>query len=153
MKSFAIALVLAATPAWAQAQAETQAAFQAEDQTPTGKFTTAAEVRPIMEVTKPNWVAVREYDGQDWVYLTQLLSWRCGLHQIKYSVNGGEMQVWEMPDCQIETSTPNAFPDDQALMILKTYAPGSVETMEVEVLLDDMSEMSASYERAAILIP
>ncbi len=145
MKYLAFIAALAGTPAWAE--------FVAQDQTPTGKFTTAAEVKQIMEVTKPNWVAVRAYEGQDWVYLTQLLSWRCGLHEVRFSVNDGEMQVWEMPTCQMDTSTPNAFPDDQSLMILKTYALDSVQTMQVEVLLDDMSEMSASYERKDVLIP
>lgn len=145
MKYLAILAILLSSPAWAE--------FEAQDQTPTGKFTTAGEIRPILEVTKGNWVAVRAYEGQDWLYLTQLLSWRCGLHQIRVSVNGAEMQVWEMPDCQIDTSTPNAFPDDQALMILKTYKPDSVQTLDVEVLLDDMSEMRASFERKDVLIP
>ena len=145
MKYLAIMAALAATPAWAE--------FVAEDQTPTGKFTTAAEVKQILELTKAQWIAVREYEGNDLVYFSQLLGWRCGLHQILYSVNGGEMQEWEMPDCQHDMSTPNAIPNEQVLMIYKSYPLNSVKTVDVEVLLDDMSEVSASFERKDVMIP
>ena len=125
--------------------------FEAEDQTPTGKFTTAAEVKQIVALTKANWVAVREYNGQDWVYATQLLNWRCGMHQMRFSINDGPMEIWEMPRCQLDMSTPNAFPEDD--LPYRTYPPGHVQSIEIEVLFDDLDIDSARFERAQVLIP
>lgn len=127
------------------------AGFVAEDQTPTGKFTTAAEIKQIVALTRPNWIAVREYNGQDWVYATQLLSWRCGMHEVRFSVNDGPMEVWELPECQLDTSTPNAFPEDS--LPYRTYPPGHVQSIAVEVLFDDLDTDSASYARQDVLIP
>jgi hypothetical protein len=126
--------------------------FEAEDQTPSGKFTTAGEIKMIMTATKPQWIAVRLYEGQDILYFTQLLSWRCGLHQIKYSVNGGAMQVYDMPPCHLDMAAPNAMIDNDAMPIMG-LAPNSVQSVEVEILYDDLSTDSASYQRGQILIP
>lgn len=70
---------------------------EAEPQIATGKFTTATEVKPILTMTKGNWVAVREYDGHDLVYFTHLMSWRCGLSAMRYSLNDGPLQVYDLP--------------------------------------------------------
>ena len=39
-----------------------------QPQVPTGKYTTAIEVRPILETSKNSWVGVVEYEGEDRVY-------------------------------------------------------------------------------------
>ena len=39
------------------------------------------------------------------------------------------------------------------MMILRNFELGSIQTMDVEILLDDMSEISESFERKAVLIP
>jgi hypothetical protein len=126
--------------------------FEAEDQTPSGKFTTAGEIKMILTATKPQWVAVRLYEGQDILYFTQLLSWRCGLHQIRYSVNGGPMQTYDMPPCHMELAAPNSMIDNDAMPIMG-LAPNSVQSVDVEILYDDLGTDSASYQRAQILIP
>lgn len=126
--------------------------FAAEPQIATGKFTTATEVRPILEATKGNWVALRDYNGQDWLYVTHIWSWRCGLHQMRYSINGGPMQVWPLPPCHEGTAAPNAIIESDGLPAT-TFASGAVQSIEVELLLDDLSTATAQYIRADVLMP
>ncbi|UXX84154.1 hypothetical protein [Roseovarius pelagicus] len=128
------------------------AVFLAEPQTPSGKFTTATEVKPILGMTKGNWVAVREYDGQDLLYFTHLLSWRCGLHQIRYSLNGGPVQVWPMPPCLDGTSMPNAIRTEDGMPYI-AQPLGSIGSVRVELLYDDLSEESAEFSRSDVLMP
>ncbi len=114
-------------------------------------FTTAAEVKPILTATKANWVALREYEGQDLLYFTQLMSWRCGLSEARYAVNGAAPAVWPLGDCQDGTAQPNAIlPDSQ---IYTSFALGSVTEVTVTVVYDDGSEDSATYARTAVLMP
>ena len=126
--------------------------WQPEDQTPTGKFTTAAEVKPILSMTKPNWVAVRDYDGKDLLYFTNLLAWRCGLHQISYGVNGAAEQPLEFEECHLETGQPNAL-TMETLMPFLTFDAGSIESLSVTVIYDDGTTDTATYQRSDILMP
>ncbi|WP_371223085.1 hypothetical protein [Roseovarius sp. 2305UL8-3] len=126
--------------------------FEAEPQTPTGRFTTATEVKPILEMTKANWVAVRDFNGQDLLYVTHIWSWRCGLLQMRYAINDGEMQEWPLPPCHEGTNAPNAIIESDGLPYA-TFAPGSIQQVRVELLFDDLSEASASFTRSDVLMP
>ncbi|PIE13129.1 MAG: hypothetical protein CSA70_07035 [Rhodobacterales bacterium] len=123
----------------------------AEDQTPTGKFTTAVEVKPILAATRANWVAVREYEGQDLVYFSHLLAWRCGLVGVRYAINGGAQKDWPLAPCQIDTAQPNAIPRDAR--IYESHALKSVETISVELIYDDLTRETAVFSRKSVLMP
>ena len=128
------------------------AGLVAEPQTPSGKFTTAAEVKPILSATKGNWVAVREYNGKDLLYVTHLWGWRCGLHAIAISVNDEPMQNWPLPACHMKYSTPNAILEEDGLPYLSLRL-GAVETIEIQLVYDDLSMDRSRFERGNVLIP
>jgi len=116
-------------------------------------FTTAAEVKPILNATKANWIAVREYDGHDLIYFTHLESWRCGLEGVKYGVNSDSAdQVWTLETCYEGEAAPNAMKAEGRLPY--TSLPlGSVQTITIELLYDDGTTDSATFERKAVMIP
>ncbi len=116
------------------------------------QFTTAAEVRPILEATRSNWVAVREYDGQDLLYFTHLMAWRCGLEAIYYQVNGGEEQIWLGEECHEDDTQPNAILS-QNLLPFVAFPLKSIETVAVRLVYDDGEESIAAYTRQAIMTP
>lgn len=114
-------------------------------------FTTAAEVRPILQATRASWVALREWEGQDLLYFTHLESWRCGLGEVRYAVNGGAEQVWVMDPCFEGSAQPNAIAAER--LPYTGFALGSVQSVSISLTYDDGTEERADYTRAAILMP
>lgn len=116
------------------------------------QFTTAAEVKPILDATKAKWVSVREYDGKDLLYFTHLMAWRCGIDEIHYSVNGGGDQLWQGEPCYDGEAQPNAIKAEGVLPFV-TFPLGSIDSVTVRLKYDDGETDSATYQRAAILTP
>lgn len=142
LRRAAILLVLAG-PVWAQ---------EAEPQVATGKFTTALEVKPILSATRGSWVAVREWEGQDLIYVTHLWAWRCGLRQVEISVNSGAYEIWALPPCHMETAAPNSILESDGLPYRAFRLNGVIE-VAVRVTYDDLSVEEARFPRGAILTP
>jgi len=116
-------------------------------------FTTAAEIKPILDATRANWIAVREFDGKDLLYFTQLLSWRCGLSEIRYGLNGATAdKVWAMEPCYDTEPQPNALKMEGAEIFL-TEPLGSIQTISISVTYDDGTEASADFKRADVMTP
>ena len=133
-------------------QAEPPRAKQAEPQVATGRFTTALEVRPILTATRGNWVALRDYDGQDLLYLTHLLAWRCGLLALRVGVNGAAPQDWPLPPCHADSAAPNALLPEDGLPYL-AFPAGTVDSVDVQITYDDLTTDNAAFARAAIMMP
>lgn len=116
-------------------------------------FTTAAQVKPILNATKANWIAVREYDGNDLLYFTHIESWRCGLSGVRYGINKEEADTdREMEPCYEGEPAPNAFKLEGHLPFI-TLPLGSVEKVTIELLYDDGSTDTVTFERAKVLMP
>lgn len=128
------------------------AGLEAEPQTPSGKFTTATEIKPIMAATRGNWVALREYEGNDLLYVTHIWSWRCGLKSMAISVNDEPMQNWPLPACHDQYASPNAILPDDGLPYL-TLKLGGVQTIAIQLVYDDLSREVARFDRSDVLIP
>ncbi|MDE4176134.1 hypothetical protein PXK01_18410 [Phaeobacter sp. PT47_59] len=109
-------------------------------------FTTAAEVKPILAVTRANWISVREFNGQDLVYVTHLWSWRCGLARIRLAINDGGYEIWPLPPCHLDQAAPNSILEEDGSPY-RAFAIGSVEKIEIEVTYDDMTVESQVVNR------
>lgn len=114
-------------------------------------MTTAPEIRPILQATQGSWLALREYDGQDLLYFTHILAWRCGLEGIRYGLNGAPPETpFEMEPCHLDTAQPNAITGADIYL----RAPlGSVQSVAVEITYDDGAVARMDYARKAILMP
>lgn len=138
MSRFACVLAILATPAL------TTTAFA---QT----YTTAAEVKPILTITQPQWIAVREFDGKDLLYFTNLLAWRCGVTSIAYGLNGAPADTMlETEPCYEGEPQPNNFKPDQPIQPYIVLPLGSVETVTLRVTYDDGSTQDVSYDRKSV---
>ena len=126
-----ICLVLGMVPALAQA----------------APFTTAAEVKPILAATKANWISVREFQGQDLLYVTHLWSWRCGLSGIRLSINGAAPENWPLPPCHEDQPAPNAILEEDG-MPYKSYPLQSIEQVSIDLFYDDQTVESLTVDRA-----
>ena len=144
-----LALSLLAGPA---AVAQDTSGLVAEPQTPSGKFLTATEVKPILDATRASWIAVREFGGQDLLYVTHLWSWRCGLLQMEIAINDGPFEIWQMPECHAESASPAAILDGDGDPY-RGFPLGSVDTVQVRLVYDDLSTAADRFERAAVLMP
>ena len=144
------ASVIAETPTTEDAQETTEDPVPAA---PTGNFTTAGEVRPILEATRANWVAIRDFDGQDLLYFTHLEAWRCGLTEIRFSVNSAAAaRVWEVEPCYEDTAQPNAIKLDGRVPYLQ-LPQGMISSVTVAVVYDDGEEDIQTFARQDILLP
>ncbi|MFD3189473.1 hypothetical protein ACFMPD_04260 [Sedimentitalea sp. HM32M-2] len=124
----------------------------AEPQVPTGKFTTALEVKPILNATRGNWITVREFNGRDLLYVTHLWSWRCGLLELRVGLNGNPPEPWPLPECHLDAATPAAILETDGLPY-RDFQQGSIAMIEVQITYDDLTTDRAKYNRQGIQIP
>ena len=93
----------------------------------------SGQEKPVLEMTKANWIALRDFNGQQLVYFTHLESWRCGIAQVRYSVNSDALDhVWQLQPC--DQQNPNAVTTDKPYI---AFPGGSVQSVAVQLTYRD----------------
>jgi len=111
------------------------------------QMSTAAEVKPILQMTRGNWIAVREFNGQDLLYFTHLEVFRCGLTQIRYVINEGKPRVWATEPCEGDETFSEIGADR---LPYAEFPLGSVQQVKIELTYDDGTIEAETYPRASI---
>lgn len=98
--------------------------------------------KQILPMTRANWIAFRNYDGHQLVYFTHLVVYRCGLSEIRYSINSGALdQRFSMPPC--DPQRPNEIPADYQSYL--TLPLGSASSIAVQVVYADGEESETHH--------
>ena len=104
------------------------------------------QLKSIVSATKASgWVAFKDHSGGQNLYFSHLVSWRCGMKEVRYSINSKDLdQVFPLAKCNPQI--PNNVPDDPKWILL-ILERGTAKTVAVQVLFEDdtLSEM-AVYE-------
>jgi hypothetical protein len=111
------------------------------------QFDSAAEVKPILQMIKNNWITVREFDGEDLLYFTMLEVYRCGLQQIRYVINDEKPRVWATEPCEGDQTFSEIGADR---LPYARFPLGSVQKVRIELTYDDGSVQTESFDRAGI---
>ena len=88
--------------------------------------------KKILEQLWTAWLSFREWQGLT-VYFTHLISYRCGISEIRYGVNDSDLdRTWPLPPC--DPDNPHAVPQDAKIY---TNIPEDTESMSVQLTYQD----------------
>ena len=94
--------------------------------------------KTILPMIKANWIAFRNFDGRQLVYFTMLQSYRCGLSEVRFSVNDdGLGEYFPLPPC--DPQRPNEI-DAEKWPPYITMPLGTAEWVQVQIVYSDGEE-------------
>ncbi len=65
------------------------------------------QIKQVLNLTRGNWVAFRDFNGRQLIYFTHLESYTCGIKQVRYSLNSDALdKTWELQPCQQKSPSP-----------------------------------------------
>jgi hypothetical protein len=97
-----------------------------------------AQLKMMAEAAKAQWVAFRNWNGKQWIYLTIPVTYHCGLTEIRYSLNGADLgERWPVPECNPQMPF-NV--DPQKDRVYRAFDPGTVSSVSLQLVYVDGTE-------------
>jgi len=101
---------------------------------PTGAL--AGEQKQLLEQFWTSWIAFREWQGGTLVYFSQLITYRCAIHEVRYGIGDEPVEkLFKLPPCDL--ADPNSVPE-KATIYMKV--PPKTASMSVKLTYVDGSE-------------
>ncbi len=89
--------------------------------------------KKILGMIKDSWVSFRDFNGQQLIYFTMLESYRCGISQVRFSINSDKLdKVWQLQPC--DPKKPNAVTTNRPYLSLP---PGAARSIAVQLVFSD----------------
>ena len=95
-------------------------------------------VKKALKVSKGRWIAFRNFHGNQLVYFSSLVTWKCAISELRYSVNGTALdQRWPLPSCN--PHVPYNI-DLKTTKVLLTLPLGQAKSVSVQIVFKDGSK-------------
>ncbi|MGH1350810.1 MAG: hypothetical protein ACRBBN_08385 [Methyloligellaceae bacterium] len=89
--------------------------------------------KDILGQTRTSWVSYRDFDGKLLVYFTHMISYRCALKEVRYSIDNSDLdKVFPVPEC--DPKNPYSVPTDSKIYM---EAPKDTKFFTVQVTYHD----------------
>ena len=89
----------------------------------------------ILDLTKGSWAYFRDYNGRQLIYFTHLEAYRCGISQVRYSLNSDALdQEWKLRPC--DPKAPNNITTNKPYISLPL---GTASIISVQLTFKDGS--------------
>ena len=117
-------------------------------------FTTPEGAAFIHQQIKDAMLGFTEQGDSDYIYFTQLISWRCGVQEVHYGFNE-DLPVNRLPlePCNRELANPNTMKETGAgpYPLFLIVPKGSVQQVKLRVIYEDGQSASFLSERTKSL--
>ena len=102
------------------------------------------QVKNILNITRDSWIAFRDFNGRQLIYFTQIITWKCGVKEIRYSLNSDDLaERFPVPECN--PLLPNSIGENDKIYLQMKL--NSVETAAVQLLFDDATTSATQIYR------
>jgi hypothetical protein len=90
----------------------------------------------ILGLTKGSWAYFRDYNGRQLIYFTHLEVYRCGISQVRYSLNSQALdKEWKLQPCNLKA--PHNITTDRPYITLPL---GTAMSIAVQLTFTDGSK-------------
>lgn len=90
----------------------------------------------VLDMTRSSWAYFRDYNGRQLVYFTHLEAYRCGIAEVRYSLNSDALdREWKLQPC--DPQKPNVITTDKPYIALPL---GTARSVTVQLTFNDGSK-------------
>ncbi len=85
----------------------------------------AGQEQKLLDLTRGSWAYFRNFNGRQLIYFTHLEVYRCGITQVRYSLNGDALdREWKLQPC--DPAKPNQVTTDKVYISLPLKTAQSI---------------------------